>query len=410
VNQPQRVTHISDFAHAAAKPTGAIDFGIPRTEFLENYFEQRWLLRRGALKSSPVTWNDVDELLYRIDPSSPLFQLFQEGEVPHDQYVDQVVEHGGTRHRLNKLSFYDCMSRGATLVMNRLEEHSLAAKRLCTEVSRFAGFPAIGNAYLSFGGTGTFGKHWDTHDVFVIQLLGKKRWQVFEPTLPLPLSRQTCGAYQSQCPKYPVLDIELSAGDVLYLPRGWWHQAIPQDSGSFHLSVGTYPPTTLEYLQWVSEQRLSMTADARASAGRTGAAGMNNVFADLGEGLKDPNTLGSYRNSLLERERVRSEFNLGIFLDSHRAELSENLRVALNSCYLHAGNVEAILAANTMMINGSALQIDALRKSIVKALAGATATDLQHVYLSLSTIPRAVICMALLDLARHDVVNLWREL
>ena len=389
-------------------PEGALQFGITRSEFEKNYFEKRWLLRRGALKSIPFGWGDVDELLYRLDTVAPWMKLFHEGEVPSDHYVDVVQEHTA-RQRLNKAAFYDYLARGATLVLNRLEEHSLAAKRLCAEVSRFAGYPASGNAYLSFGGSGTFGKHWDTHDVFVIQLLGKKRWRVFEPTLPLPLSGQTYESHQSECPREPCLDIELSAGDILYLPRGWWHQAIPIEGGSFHLSVGTYPPTTAEYLHWACETYCSSRADLRPSAGRTEGATLAQSIAELGKIVADPNTLAAYRNSLLLRERTRSEFNLGFLLDSQRSELDADVRVILNSCYLHADNVDAILSADSLSTNGRSLKLHALSKCLIRALAGVGVTNMHALFAVLPTYPRKSICQALLDLARHDVVNVWRD-
>lgn len=38
----------------------------------------------------------------------------------------------------------------------------------------------------------------------------------------------------------PVMEVELSVGDVLYLPRGTIHQATTQDEDSTHLTISTY--------------------------------------------------------------------------------------------------------------------------------------------------------------------------
>ena len=54
---------------------------------------------------------------------------------------------------------------------------------------------------------------------------GEKRWLVNEPVLELPLKNQR---YHSAlgAPGEPVLDVTLRAGDTMYLPRGWLHQAL----------------------------------------------------------------------------------------------------------------------------------------------------------------------------------------
>lgn len=125
--------------------------------------------------------------LHRIEPTAPVFQLFNGGLIAEDRYTDVVMELGAPRRRLGKGRFYAELRAGATLVVNGFEHYSLAALRLCAEVRRFSGAPTAGNAYFSIGGRGTFGRHWDTHEVFALQLIGRKRWQVFAPSFPLPL-------------------------------------------------------------------------------------------------------------------------------------------------------------------------------------------------------------------------------
>ena len=389
---------------------GQIRFGIARCEFLENYFEQRWLLRRGAIHGAAFRWSDVDELLYRIDPVAPDLQLFQDGEVSNAEFVDQVQERGVQRRRINKAAFYDRMSRGATLVFNRLEERSLYSKRLCGEISRFVGHPASGNAYLSFGGNGTFGKHWDTHDVFVIQLLGTKRWQVFAPTMPLPLSYQTSAPYRGQAPTFPALDIKLNVGDVLYIPRGWWHHVTPCEVGSLHLSIGVYPPTTIDYLQWLTSRRLTTVEAARAGIGDFDLASLKTeaLEAPLIEGMRDPNLLAMYRKSLLDGERPRSEFNLALLLEAGQAELPGQTFVALNNCYAHADTIELVLARSNSQ-DVQSLQQRELRRVLLEFLATVTVTRLHDVYARVRDAAHSDVCMTLLNLARYDVVTLWRE-
>ena len=52
------------------------------------------------------------------------------------------------------------------------------------------GHPVQANAYATPAGAQGFAVHHDTHDVFVLQVAGEKRWLVYEPALELPLKDQ----------------------------------------------------------------------------------------------------------------------------------------------------------------------------------------------------------------------------
>jgi hypothetical protein len=43
----------------------------------------------------------------------------------------------------------------------------------------------------------------------------------------------------------------LEDGDMLYIPRGWWHVAFPVGEPSLHLTVATVPPHGMDLLQWL---------------------------------------------------------------------------------------------------------------------------------------------------------------
>ena len=66
----------------------------------------------------------------------------------------------------------------------------------------------------------------------------------------------------------PVEDLVLEAGDTLYLPRGWPHEAATSDEDSLHITVGLHPQTRLDALRAALEScaddvefRRSMTGD-----------------------------------------------------------------------------------------------------------------------------------------------------
>jgi ribosomal protein L16 Arg81 hydroxylase len=384
-----------------------IEFGMSQQAFRERHFEKNYCLLRGALKDTSFAWSDVDELLHRIDPLPPLFNVFKDGSVAPDRFIEQR-EVGG-RSRIDKARLYELLQSGASVVMNRLEDSSLVAQRLCQTVGRFAGHTATSNAYLSFGGTGTFGRHWDTHDVFVIQLLGTKRWQVFTPTWRNPLSFQVSGGHEHSCPSEPVLDCELKPGDVLYVPRGWWHRVIPSNSGSFHLSVGTYAPTAMDFLQWICHFHLSKLESARVGLHLESNANpplnAENLIGKLLAVLRDPNELAAFQRSFKEREQVNGEFDLAALMSSPTEDVSgwvDDASVLLNSVY------PLEFRGPHLVINGNELRLEPLRRTLVSQLAKAGSTTLRTLYASVPTVPRTSVRAALLDLAQHNILTIHR--
>lgn len=87
--------------------------------------------------------------------------------------------------------------------------------------------------------------HHDTHDVFVLQVSGEKRWLIYEPAWELPLKHQKYSEEMGE-PGPPVEDRVLRPGDVLYLPRGWLHEALTSDTDSLHITVGVNVVTWLD--------------------------------------------------------------------------------------------------------------------------------------------------------------------
>lgn len=137
---------------------------------------------------------------------------------------------------------------GATLVLQGLHLHRAATAAYCRRLEAFLGHPAQLNAYFTPRRSQGLPVHHDTHDVFVLQVAGSKRWLVYEPVWELPLKHQRYEAAMGE-PGETVLDVVLDAGDTLYLPRGWMHEALTSDEDSLHLTVGVNVATWTDALR-----------------------------------------------------------------------------------------------------------------------------------------------------------------
>lgn len=241
-----------------------IALGIPKDKFFADYFEKRPLLARGVAPTSLLEPLDVERLLYASDPTDLTVRLFADRLVPVNDYTDSYPDVGGASLRFNPEKLRVLLTGGATLILDRVDKRIAVLGRICSEIAHFTQHMTVANAYVAYGGNGAFGKHWDTHDVFVVHLAGEKQWKVFEPTHVLPLPGQTSRDCKSDCPTEPVVDVTLKAGDLLYIPRGWWHEARPK-AGDFtaHAAIGLHTPKVVDYVAWICRKSLSQVPEAR---------------------------------------------------------------------------------------------------------------------------------------------------
>jgi bifunctional lysine-specific demethylase and histidyl-hydroxylase NO66 len=157
---------------------------------------------------------------------------------------------------------------GATIVLQGLHLTRLPTARWCRGLEALLGHPVQANAYWTPRASQGLPVHHDTHDVFVLQVDGSKRWLVHEPVLELPLRDQRYSP-ELGAPGEVVLDVTLRAGDTLYLPRGWMHEALTSAEDSLHLTIGVNVRTWLDALRTVL-QRCEDDVELRRAANPDG--------------------------------------------------------------------------------------------------------------------------------------------
>jgi ribosomal protein L16 Arg81 hydroxylase len=140
-------------------------------------------------------------------------------------------------HQVDLGELRDGYDRGETLVVNQVQRRNAAVARLCRTLECELHHPFNANLYLTPARGGGFSAHYDLHDLFILQIEGRKRWSLYANNASLPLeSDRTDFDPESAGPV--VREINLEAGDLLYLPRGTVHSAKAGDQASLHLAMG----------------------------------------------------------------------------------------------------------------------------------------------------------------------------
>jgi len=142
---------------------------------------------------------------------------------------------------------------GATIVLNALHRQWGPVARLCRDLELELTHPVQANAYITPATSQGFAVHHDTHDVFVLQTHGSKRWRVYEPIVELAGKEQRWSEELGD-PGEPTLEADLRPGDVLYIPRGFPHDAVAREEVSVHVTVGILTKTWLDVWRTVMER------------------------------------------------------------------------------------------------------------------------------------------------------------
>ena len=233
--------------------------------FLADYWNKSFLVAKGTAGrfSDLLGWNELNAILEQHRLYPPRFRLTHEGRnIEVFRYTSPSAD--GTP-RLNSGKLAACLAAGATLVLDSMEELAPKVSRLASSFRDALHANTHVNLYAGWHSNKGLDLHFDTQQIMVLQVAGRKRWQVYRPTRVNPLPDDEIAAPKPTVP--PVWDGMLEDGDMLYIPRGWWHVAFPVGEPSLHLTFATEPPLGTHLLAWLAG-KLRLHEVARAEVPR----------------------------------------------------------------------------------------------------------------------------------------------
>ena len=280
--------------------------GLTAADFAREHWGERPLLTRRADDFDDLFSADaVDELVSDRAVRTPFVRMAREGAVlPPSEFTSSGGFGAEIRDQLDSAKVLEHFAEGATLVLQGLHRTWAPLAGFTRRLVAELGHPAQVNAYVTPASSRGFDPHYDTHDVFVIQLAGAKHWTIHEPVHRHPLADQPWtdhrAAVAARAREDPVIDAVFEPGDVLYLPRGWIHSAVATGGTSLHLTIGVRAATRHDLLasllrRAAEDPRLraplplgagSGTADLSADLAATVSAMSHLVAAADGEGVR----------------------------------------------------------------------------------------------------------------------------
>jgi ribosomal protein L16 Arg81 hydroxylase len=212
--------------------------------FLSRYHERELLI---VNRNSPSHYGDLltiealDDIICATALTSDDIIVVNESRAiqPEDYLRDDET--------VDSVRVQQLFDEGATISLRQVQNRVPSLARLCNSAAQHFNCAFQVNMYFTPANAQGFRTHHDTHDVFILQLMGSKNWRAYQPAMSLPLRGQR---YFWKAPPLDSVmkEFALSPGDLFYCPRGYPHDARSVQEASVHISLGALVNTWTEWL------------------------------------------------------------------------------------------------------------------------------------------------------------------
>jgi lysine-specific demethylase/histidyl-hydroxylase NO66 len=290
--------------------------------FRAQYFGKRPLHVRGSGASRPavLTWTRFNEVL-ALTPywnEDTLKVYFRSRAALRENYCDTSDLRPGSKAPADPAKVKALLGVGASLIANHIHRVCPQIAAVAQVLEREFAARVAANAYCSFKGVQAFQTHFDLHDVFALQVEGEKTWRVYEsradaPVTPLPPGDEVEKWLTASRGKV-LFEADMKPGDVLYLPRGQYHDALTGAHASLHVTFGVTPPTGLALFKLLESAVTGESAFRQYLPDARDEAALRERLAALAERIKTVLTSPAFATDVLNHQRslagAKAEYEL----------------------------------------------------------------------------------------------------
>lgn len=234
------------------------------------------------------SWASIDRLLNDQALRVPAFRMAQDNRLLPLSAVTRSEQSTslGLKGLADPARIVAEFGNGATLVLQGLQRFWPPLTDITRRLSSEIGHAVFVNAYLTPRSAQGFGAHHDPYHAWLMQTEGVKTWRLWAPRNDPEVDP-------------PDLEIVLGEGDVLWIPRGWWHAGKSGAQPSLHLTFTVWATKLAEVLTAMTEElagRSQLSGEFSPNAFHAGSqarATLKNALAQIAQLIHelDVNTL-----------------------------------------------------------------------------------------------------------------------
>jgi ribosomal protein L16 Arg81 hydroxylase len=279
--------------------------------FFAEYEGKQPLHLKGAADkfAAVMTWAKLNDLLgmATIWSKSSLQLVLDKESIPAARYCESAMgRDGGQVLRPDPDKVQSLLKRGATLVANDIDHLSAGLTAFSQAMEQALGGKVQGNLYLSSRRRQGFAAHYDTHDVYAAHVEGTKTWHIYEGRLADPIAHPMFKTlpqeHHERAKGRKLMDVHMEPGDLLYLPRGQYHDALADEGGAVHIAFGITYPVGMHVMSMLFDRvvalpefRANLPRLGRPDAERELAAHLKALADGIAKVLAEPETARQIR-------------------------------------------------------------------------------------------------------------------
>jgi hypothetical protein len=234
-------------------------------KFFADHHDKAPLHVRGdpAKFAQVLSWRQINRLLdmTHIWSGTSLKLVMDSQTIPPEQFCTRALGRDGAQLMQPDAKLVQAwIAKGASVVMNDVDSLTPGLASVSNALEAAGLGKAQANVYISWRSHKAFRTHYDTHDVWAVQVEGEKDWNIWEGRaewpIPHPVFKGQPQSHHDEARGKLREVVRMKPGDLLYLPRGWYHDALAEADASVHVAYGVHAPLGMDVMNILLERVL----------------------------------------------------------------------------------------------------------------------------------------------------------
>ena len=230
-----------------------------KKEFYQKNFQKKYLYKSGLVENykNIMSIEILNKMLSikNMWNNKNFLMMLDRKRINFTEFSKPNLDITGNNLRPDPKNVQKLVSKGASIILNDIEKHSPELSSLANIFQLNTQGRCQGNLYFSMESRQAFGPHCDKHDVFAIHFEGEKTWNIYEKIEKNPINHPAFEYSAEERIKRAgklINQIKMKPGDLLYIPRGQYHDALASKNGAIHIAFGLtyFKPIDLISVLW----------------------------------------------------------------------------------------------------------------------------------------------------------------
>lgn len=282
--------------------------------FMTEYYGKRPLhipAAPGVDRHKLISWERLNSLLEILPhwTESNLKLIINSRPINPEFYMETTDPSDAAVRRASSAKIDVFLAMGASMVANSVHEISPEIRQVTDALGNRFSARTGANAYCSFRDVQAFNSHCDLHEVFAVHCEGEKTWRIYENRAVAPVEQLLDNDAQHIIDAVKgrvLLEARMRPGDLLYIPRGYYHDALASSEASLHVTFSVTPYNGRVLFRLLEDAAMSdpdfraYLPDARNDGGVQLSKHIELLATKIANTMKRP----SFIDELVDRQRA----------------------------------------------------------------------------------------------------------